>query len=474
MNVVSLFAGCGGLDLGFKMAGFNVIWANEYDPSIHDTYKHNHPNTEFCGIDIRLLKSDDIPDSDGIIGGPPCQSWSIGGRGLGIEDDRGKLFFDYIRIVENKRPKFFLIENVAGILNEKHAPAFTLFIERLEIAGYNVSYKLLNTADYVIPQDRFRVFIVGLRKDLNLEYEFPSPLINNKVSLRRAIGDIIDLPQFSSGNIKPLVTEHGFWNHDVYDGPYSPNYMHSNRVRNWDELSFTIQAQASNAPQHPQAPKMVRTNNGGRIFVKGSEHLYRRLSVRECARIQTFPDSFHFIYSNVKDGYKMVGNAVPPRMAFHLANQFNKILEPAIPIHQSEPEKHKLGSPKVNINTNQEVLIGLVKKDVEDHFLSHDVKYYYTGRKTPSTLHFNKMKYFIPYFKNKGIRDIYRIKTTREGSKKDIYPNNTDTDIRIIFEIEYIKQLFDTFLPVTLDIWYTFSLTSVEQLEILKEEMMND
>ena len=102
MNIISLFSGCGGLDLGFERAGFNVIWANEYDQTIHDTYRYNHPQTDLNISDIRLLLSKDIPDCDGIIGGPPCQSWSLGGKCLGIEDERGKLVFDYIRIVKEK------------------------------------------------------------------------------------------------------------------------------------------------------------------------------------------------------------------------------------------------------------------------------------------------------------------------------------------------------------------------------------
>ena len=112
MNIVSLFAGCGGLDLGFERAGFNVIWANEFDKAIHDTYRLNHPNTILNTSDVRILKGADIPDCDGIIGGPPCQAWSEGGKQKGIEDPRGQLFLEYIRIVTEKRPKFFVIENV--------------------------------------------------------------------------------------------------------------------------------------------------------------------------------------------------------------------------------------------------------------------------------------------------------------------------------------------------------------------------
>ena len=129
MKVVSLFSGCGGLDLGFEKAGFDVIWANEFDGSIHSTYRLNHPNTILNTSDIRCLSASDIPDCDGIIGGPPCQSWSLGGRSLGMEDERGKLVLDYIRIVKGKRPKFFIMENVAGMVSPRHIKSFESFLQ---------------------------------------------------------------------------------------------------------------------------------------------------------------------------------------------------------------------------------------------------------------------------------------------------------------------------------------------------------
>lgn len=325
MKLVSLFSGCGGLDLGFEKAGYDVVWANEIDPTISSTYRLNHRNTNLETRDIRSLLNSDIPDCDGIIGGPPCQSWSVGGKGRGLDDDRGKLFLDYIRIVREKCPKFFLIENVKGILEAKHSDAFAMFIRELSDAGYDVTYALVNCADYKIPQDRYRVFIMGIRYRYSKHYLFPNPVDTKHVTLRDAIGDITANPiEYLSG----MVSENKIVpNHDVYVGPYDAKFMARNRVRSWDEVSFTIQAQAKNEPLHPQAPKMIFKNANERIFASGFEHLYRRLSVRECARIQTFPDSFKFIYSNILDGYKMVGNAVPPRMAFFLAEQLKHILK---------------------------------------------------------------------------------------------------------------------------------------------------
>lgn len=274
---------------------------------------------------MRLLKDQDIPSCDGVIGGPPCQAWSEGGKQLGFEDPRGQLFLEYVRIVNLKKPKFFVIENVQGILEDKHKQSLVFIIRSLQSIGYSIKYQLLNAADYKIPQDRFRVFFVGIRNDLQNRFTFPNAVADKKITLKEAIGDIIESPRFF--NDEMVTEEHPTRkNHDVYIGSYDAKYMARNRVRSWNEQSFTIQAQARNEPQHPQAPKMTYVNSDKRIFAKGYEHLYRRLSVRECARIQTFSDSFVFIYTDIKNGYKMVGNAVPPRLAYAIAIQVRKAM----------------------------------------------------------------------------------------------------------------------------------------------------
>lgn len=325
MKVVSFFAGCGGLDLGFKQAGYKVVWANEFDKTIHKTYQFNHPDTYLCKKDIRTLKAIDIPDCEGFIGGPPCQSWSEGGRQLGLNDERGRLFLDYIRLIKEKHPKFFVIENVPGIVSGKHFTTFLSFLSTLESAGYVVNYSRLNAADYSVPQDRFRVFIVGFCKELKCTFKFPEPLDKPPVTLRQAIGDIVEDPRAYTD--EEVNQNYGKWiNHDIFTGPFDTKYLSRNRVRSWDETSFTIQALAQNSPLHPQAPKMKYISPNQRIFVPGYEHLYRRLSVRECARIQSFPDKFQFFYTDIKNGYKMVGNAVPPRLAKYLAISIKEAL----------------------------------------------------------------------------------------------------------------------------------------------------
>lgn len=318
MKIISLFTGAGGLDLGFQQAGFHTVWANEYDASIWETFEKNFPSTKLDRRSITDISASDIPDCDGIIGGPPCQSWSEAGAGRGINDHRGQLFYDYIRILKEKQPKFFLAENVSGILQPKHADAFLKILQEFRNAGYVVSYKLLNANDYGVPEDRLRVIIVGYHRSLGRKFEFPEPE-KYKPVLRDAIYDLRLAKPAKDGN-KTNGKHLRIPNHEYMNGGFSTIYMSRNRVRKWDEPSFTIQAGGRHAPIHPQAPTMKFVEENVRIFVPGKEHRYRRLSVRECARIQTFPDDFIFYYTNIADGYTMIGNAVPVTFAKHLAD----------------------------------------------------------------------------------------------------------------------------------------------------------
>lgn len=318
LKVVSLFTGAGGLDLGFEKAGFKTIWANEFDKNIWATFEHNFPHVKLDKRSITDVLVNEIPDCDGIIGGPPCQSWSEAGAGRGINDKRGKLFFDYIRILKEKQPKFFLVENVSGMLSIRHKEAFTSFLSAFKDAGYEITWKLVNANDYDTPEDRERVIVVGYRKDINKKFEFPKAS-KHKPTLRDAIGDLPEaIPALEKNKTNG---ELDIPNHEYLVGTYSSIYMSRNRVRSWDEPSFTIQAGGRQAPIHPKAPKMPSVGKDKRIFAPGHENEYRRLSVRECARIQTFPDTFKFIYTDVADGYKMIGNAVPVNLAKALARK---------------------------------------------------------------------------------------------------------------------------------------------------------
>lgn len=314
-KVASLFSGAGGLDLGFQLAGFEIPYANEKDKNIWETYELNHPNSFLDKRSITDVESKDIPDVDGVIGGPPCQSWSAGGAKRGVEDPRGQLFFDFIRILEDKQPKFFLAENVSGMLAKRHEEALRNIKSLLSDAGYDIYFKLMNAADYGIAQDRKRVIFIGFRKDLNIDYEFPEP-IDQKKCLKDIIFDLSETATPAVGKSKPNPNL-SIPNHEYMTGGFSSMYMSRNRVRSWDEPSFTIQASGRQSPIHPSAPKMIKIEQDKHEFVPGFD--YRRMSVRESARIQGFPDDFIFKYKDLNDGYKMIGNAVNVQFAEILA-----------------------------------------------------------------------------------------------------------------------------------------------------------
>jgi DNA (cytosine-5)-methyltransferase 1 len=319
MNIISLFSGCGGLDLGFTQAGYKVNWANEFDRSIWQTYQYNHPETYLEKKDIRDINSTEIPDCLGIIGGPPCQSWSEAGARRGIEDSRGQLFYEYIRIVRDKQPLFFLAENVSGLISKRNIDSFESIIDRFREIGYNLSYQLVNANSFEVPQDRERVIIVGYHQSMANKFSFPLPKLP-KLKLRDAIADLQEYQPIKV-NGKIIERHRSIPNHEYLDTSFSSIYMSRNRVRSWDEPSFTIQAAGRHAPIHPQANKMIFVEKDKRIFDPQSPMPYRRLSVRECARIQTFPDDFIFKYESIVDGYKMVGNAVPVNLAKCLAGK---------------------------------------------------------------------------------------------------------------------------------------------------------
>ena len=319
--MISLFSGCGGLDVGFERAGFYIPVANEFDTSIWQTFRLNHPKTELITQDVRTLSVDFFPDDvDGIIGGPPCQSWSEAGAQRGIQDSRGKLFFDYIRILSAKQPKFFLAENVSGMLANRHSESVKFITELFKRCGYNLFVNLVNAKNYGVAQERKRVFYIGFRQDLGINFKFPrgsTEADSKKLTLRDVIWDL----QFSAvpaatGNVHNIQSEN---NNEFFTGTFSTIFMSRNRVKSWDEQAFTVQASGRHCQLHPQAPKMVFFSQNDRRFVKGKEHLYRRMTVREIARVQGFSDDFKFVYYNVNDAYKMIGNAVPVPLAYEIA-----------------------------------------------------------------------------------------------------------------------------------------------------------
>ena len=332
MKVISFFSGCGGMDLGFAEAGFEIIYANDIDRDASTTYELNF-KVKADPRSISDIDPAEIPDADGIIGGPPCQSWSLAGAMKGENDPRGKLFYDYANIIKIKQPKFFVAENVPGLVSSAHINSFKKLISMLGDAGYNVSWKVLDARDYGVPQERKSVFIVGIKKDLGAPFQFPEPLyskygtgVDGKpmkrwLTLRDAIGDLPEPRPALPGNKPNQQLE--IPNHEYMVGSFSPIYMSRNRKRRWDMQSFTIQAGGRHAPLHPSSCDMCKVGKDKFEFTGAN---FRRLSVREAARIQGFPDWFIIKYKNVADGYKLIGNAVPPPLARAVAESIKDSL----------------------------------------------------------------------------------------------------------------------------------------------------
>lgn len=308
-TVISLFCGCGGLDLGFELAGFRVLWANDNNQDAIETYHLNLPQAEAICTNVQKIDPSTLPDADVLVGGYPCQGFSLGGCRR-LDDPRNALYVQYSRILQAKRPPIFLAENVKGLLTMGGGEVIEQMASEFAEKGYNVQYQLFNAKNYGVPQDRERVILVGVREDLDLEFRFPAPTHGPGTlfpyeTLRNAIWDMQDEP--------------GEW----YDGHYTSRYMSRQRKRSWDDVSFCIQASAEQNALHPAGEPMHHIGKDLWEFAGGTN---RRLSVGECKVIQSFPREFQLM-GDLKSRYKQVGNAVPPLLARAMANHIHLALE---------------------------------------------------------------------------------------------------------------------------------------------------
>ena len=300
-RVVSLFSGAGGLDLGFKKAGFKIVWANDFDKDAVATYKENIGKECVCG-DISEIDSANIPECDVIVGGFPCQGFSMANTKRNVLDERNKLYLQYIRILKDKKPKFFVAENVKGILSLGHGAIIQAIINDFSEAGYNVKYKLLNAADYGVPQTRQRVIIVGVRKDLNVEFDYPQPTHskNGKNGLRKWISVFEALKNIPDP-----------------DGP-NASTVPNNEYSQYKVKPRNFTGHRCTDPNKPSPTILARGNGGGGVCAIPHPNGNRRMSVRESAAIQTFPLNFRFI-GHMGSAYRQVGNAVPVEFAYKIA-----------------------------------------------------------------------------------------------------------------------------------------------------------
>ena len=297
-KVISLFSGCGGLDLGFIKAGFEVIFANDIDKEACESYAKNIGAHIVCK-DIHALESSEIPNGDILIGGFPCLGFTIAnGKNRDLNSQYNTLYLEYARILKAKQPKYFLVENVAGIQSGKGFKEnfYEKILPTFESCGYSVKYSILNASDFGVAQNRKRVIIIGQRFDIAQSVEFPKPLGTKPKTLFEAIGDL------------PLDYDDKIPNHTGSRHIVRINGYVGNRALRWDKPAPTITGRGS---------------RGGGAVIHPHPNLHRRLSVRECARIQSFDDDFIFCGSNGA-AYAQIGNAVPPLMSYYIACEFKK------------------------------------------------------------------------------------------------------------------------------------------------------
>lgn len=532
-NSIELFAGGGGLALGMSLAGFHHVLLNEFDTAACKTLKTNKPEWNVIEGDVRHIDFTPLRGKiDFLSGGFPCQAFSYAGKGAGFNDTRGTLFFELARAVKEIQPKVFMGENVKGLISHENGRTFETIKNTIAELGYTlVEPRVLRAIMYQVPQKRERLILIAIRNDIaqNVEFHWPTPY-HEVLTLRDALYKSViyenDVP-VSEGAQYPekkkrvlaMVPQGGDWRNlpeevakDYMGGSWLLGGGKTGMARrlSLDEPSLTLTC----SPCQKQTERCHPLET-------------RPLSVREYARIQTFPDNWVF-QGSMSDKYKQIGNAVPVNLAWavgrSLIRLFNDIqrimpentqncteavreimhkqsLLEVVKDHNTQTSTvtnkyHELnfldlfdqyalnsitdnsmvhgdinwekygGKPQqaAMVEKNKNVLISLVKKDNEKMFLDGSATIYYTGKKFPTSVALNKLFYFMPYIKGKGVRDLFFIKIARLGYRKEGTAEEDRNDLRLVFEVEFVKQLFEDYKPVELKIWQTFTDTTVDKL----------
>jgi DNA (cytosine-5)-methyltransferase 1 len=308
MKVISLFSGAGGLDLGLSQAGHEVIWANDNDADCVATYRRNI-GEHIEHADIADVQADEVPDGDVIVGGFPCQGFSLANLRRSGADERNVLYLQFRRLLVAKRPRFFVAENVRGIMSLEGGAVFDVIVRGFKSAGYRVTWRVLNAADFGVPQTRHRVILLGTRRDLPLEYDlsFPQPTHRSPRLHRIGLPQWITIAEALAGIPEPL------------DGSDLPNHVCSKyKVTN---RNFTGHRRTD--PDRPSPTILARGNGQGGVCAIQHPNNHRRLSVRESAVVQTFPLRFEFS-GRLNSMYRQVGNAVPVLLARHLGEKLKE------------------------------------------------------------------------------------------------------------------------------------------------------
>lgn len=563
IRVVELFAGVGGFRIGLEGASdkFQTIWNNQWEPSTKHqdaslVYQARFGAEGHCNKDINTIPTNDIPDHDLLVGGFPCQDYSVAAslsRSGGIEGKKGVLWWQIYRILDEKgenRPNYLFLENVDRIINSpanQRGRDFAIILASLSDLGYIVEWRVINAADYGFPQRRKRTYILAYRQnsvvanrvesaqqwllhegvmasafpfeakgneiDFTIEgdikavsdnfnsakkdspFEDAGIMINRQVftvksspcyagDVKQTLGDILVDEQF-------VPEEFFISDEDLPKWQYEKGAKKINRVSK-EGYEYVFSEGGMAFPDSLDKPSRTMITGEGGTAPSRFKHVvltpsgrYRRLVPIELERLNMFPDN-HTLHAEVSDGRRafLMGNALVCGVVQEVGKSLYRFIynESPVshnPIHVQRDKQPKLelslfdnltepilcNAPKktVALDQTKRLLIGLVKEDNTEYFLDNaPTKIYYTGktRNFPSTIALNKLYYFMPYIKGKGVRDLYVIRIARIGNKAEIHPQSKDKEPRLVFELELLQQ-FPEYINIQPNIFYTYRDTTL-------------
>lgn len=547
IRVVELFAGVGGFRIGLEGASdaYETIWNNQWEPSTvrQDAslvYQARFGSKGHSNQDINTVKTEEIPDHDLLVGGFPCQDYSVAStlsRSGGIEGKKGVLWWQIYRILNEKgehRPRYVFFENVDRLLGspaKQRGRDFAIILASLSDLGYTVEWRVINAADYGMPQRRRRTYIVGYRSDAEVMQKmeslkdwvlydgvmakaFPFTQKENSVSefvIEGSIKAVSD--NFNkSGKSSPfgsagIMSNRHVYSVDaeaVYEGPimtlggnlvdesFVPDefYISDEELPKWkyekdakkinrkskEGYEYVFSEGAMAFPDYLDRPSRTIITGEGGAAASRFKHVvltpsgrYRRLMPIELERLNMFPDN-HTLHQDVSDGRRafLMGNALVCGIVELIGKSLYRFIYDDEPVSSRPIEMKRDAQPKLcldlfadaengaivynapkkvfKLDPKRHLLIGYVKPDNEAYFLDGgQTKIYYTGKAKafPSTIALNKLYYFMPYFKGKGVKDLYLIRIARIGNKAEIHKDSHDKDPRLVFELEYLTSLDD-------------------------------
>jgi len=561
IKVVELFAGVGGFRIGLEGASnsYVTIWNNQWEPSTQHqdasiVYQARFGSKGHSNKDINLVKTEEIPDHDLLVGGFPCQDYSVAAtlsHSGGIEGKKGLLWWQIYRILNekgDKRPQYIFFENVDRLLNSpatQRGRDFAIILASLADLGYVVEWRIVNAADYGMPQRRRRTYIVGYLKDSVVAQKIEKMedwvefdgLMAKSFEFRPKTGtvssfDIEGTIEEVSANFNKGKKDSPFGNagmmmdrhvysvdaNPVYDGPRQtlggnlvdedfvpedffipedelPKWEYEKGAKKIERVSkegykYMFSEGGMAFPDYLDQPsRTIITGEGGtapsrfKHVVKTKSGRYRRLLPIELERMNMFPDN-HTLHPEVSDGRRafLMGNALVCGIVEQIGKSLYQFIYDEAPVSTKPIFTNRDAKPMLDLglfadeekplvvnrpkkqytlDPAKHLLIGLVKKDNEEYFLKEEpTKIYYTGKtKTfPSTVAINKLYYFMPYIKGKGVRDLYLIRLARIGIKSEINPKSNDEEPRLVFELEYLESLPEYEMISLTRYWYKDTL----------------